>query len=357
MKLKQLLETKIKNKIAHLINVDQSYDIFLFSSCRSSIYSFFDLLNYSREMTKILLPDYVCNVVEKSIVLAGFKNILYYEINDNLLPNKSDLFSKIDLYNPEIVVFAPIFGSYGEEYYNIIKLVSESQNHPLILLDFAQDIDIPLPSFVDAAVTSFNKKSINGFFGGALIVKKNLPLKNPVKVKKISIYDEWIYLRHFLLDFLLKRISRILSILFINEKSIQVVEFEKNFEYSYCKTPPYLITNDEITFISSIVALFELSKIKKYQEIRKKNYSIIKKYINGIKGVKVIETERMFHSPYVPIYVEDQKDFLILLSLIDCKKVRWKNPYAKNSNPHDSFKVYLYAIILGYKEWNCLEDS
>jgi dTDP-4-amino-4,6-dideoxygalactose transaminase len=341
MKLKQTLEKKVKTMLKTLTGVDENYEMYLFTSARSALFSFFLDIDYTKESTKILIPDYVCNVVERSIRQAGYNNIIFYKIDDNLLPFETDLYNKIIDHKPDIVVLAPIFGSYGERYYNLMKKIHEF--HPMIILDFAQELETTIPPFVSAAITSFNKKSINGFFGGVLIINKEQIRNYQINLEKLSLNEEFFFLKLF----------------FSTEVFFPLPLFQKNefseknyqkFDYSFCRHVPYRITNKEISIISLVIALWEIKKIKKYMKIREKNFTLIKKWLTSQKDVTVIETDHIIHSPYIPIKVGNPETISSLYPWLAGKNLKLKFPYGKDSNPDDSEKRNLFAIESGFKE-------
>lgn len=343
MSLKQRIEKKVKASIKTLTGMNEDYEVYLLTSARSSLFSLFQALNYNREGTKILIPDYVCNIVEKSIRLAGFKNIIFYKIDDNLLPDETDLNYKIKSLKPDIVVFAPIFGSYGKTYYNLIKKTHEY--HPLIILDFAQDLEITIPPFVSVAITSFNKKSINGFFGGVFIINKKQLINLQINLKKLSPLEELYFFKLFFTN-------KILSIYTLFQKNEFIGDNYQKFDYSFCREEPYRITNKEISFISLMIALKEIKKIHRYKKIRKKNYAIIKKWLISQNDIILIETDHISQSPYIPIKVENPKTIFLLYRWLVGKNMKLKLPYGKNSNPDESEKKNLFAIECGFEEIN-----
>lgn len=339
MLFKKQIEKKIKKIIKTLTGINDNFEVFLLITARSSLFSFFQSLNNDQERTIILIPDYVCNIVEKSIRNAGYKNIIFYKIDDNLLPNEEDLENKIKQFFPDIVVFAPIFGSYGETYYQLMKKTHEYG--PMIILDFAQDFEITIPAFVSVAVTSFNQKSINGFFGGVLIINTKL-LKNYQKnFKKLSIREEYNYLKIYVSRKILSLFKK-----FMKNKHRPIRN--KIFDYSFCQEGPYRFTQNEISFISLIVALIEIKKIKKYYKIREKNYEIIKKWLDSHNGIILIETNHINHSPYIPIKVENPETISQLYEWLVDKRMKLKLPYGKDSNINKSEKESLFAIETGF---------
>ena len=80
--LKRLLERKLIGKIRRIIGIDYGYKIFLLSSGRSALYTFFSSYDYPKRQITLLLPNYLCNVVEKSASMAGIQNIVFYNIDE-----------------------------------------------------------------------------------------------------------------------------------------------------------------------------------------------------------------------------------------------------------------------------------
>ena len=344
MTFNQFLLKKIKDSIVEITHIDNSYEILFYTNGRSAIYTFFNALEKFQRRNIILLPDYVCNVVEKSIRLAGCRNIIFYKITHTLLPDEEDLFLKINEFQPDVIVFAPIFGSYGEKYIKIMKKVSTSKKKPVIVLDFAQDLNIKLPSFIDVSITSFNKKSINGFMGGVLIAKKNILSKYTVKMVPLNVIEESIFCLLFL--------KSVLSLAY-HKMSVSFKEpLVQKYDYSECKNMPFLISNKEISIISSVIAIFELKKLTKYEKIRKNNLFSINEILSTIHGIQLIQTERLEFSPYIPFYIENNEAKPEIINLIYKTKIRIKFPYSKEMDPDESMKNDLYVLENGFKKIN-----
>jgi hypothetical protein len=343
MIFKHGFERRVKKLIRNLTGINENFEIFLVTSGRSSFFSFFEGLDSNREKTKILIPDYVCNVVERSIRQAGFSTLIPYKINDNLLPDETDLARAIECHKPDIVVFAPIFGSYGESYYNLMKKTSECG--AILILDFAQDLEITIPSFVSVAITSFNRKSINGFFGGVLIINKMQISNYSLKLKGMSFSDEALFFKLFFLQGLdfLKSSFR---------KNEHITGNTQKFDYSFCKEDPYTISDKEISFISLIVAFFEMRKVRLYRQIREKNYRVISKWLGMQKGVFIVETDHVAYSPYIPIRVEKPEIVDSLSQDLRSRNLTLKFPYGKETAPDTSQKKNLFAIESGFHTIN-----
>ena len=93
-----------------------------------------------------------------------------------------------------------------------------------------------------------------------------------------------------------------------------------------------------------------MKKIPKYQKIREKNYTIIKKWIASQKDVSIVETNQISHSPYIPIIIENPETISLLHRILAEKNIKLKMPYGKDSNPNESEKRNLFAIESGFKD-------
>ncbi|HOS82953.1 MAG TPA: hypothetical protein PK445_09540 [Methanolinea sp.] len=337
--LREKFEKIIKNKILNILYLNDEYDIYLVSSARSAIFCFFNSIKNKKSV--VLIPNYVCNVIYKAIEETGVSQIVLYDVTDNLLPNLQDLKNKNDIFRPDIILFAPIFGAYSKEFINIMKITSEFSNRPKIFLDFAQDFDAPIPKFVDIGVSTFNKKTINGFFGGILIIKKKDYSISTINLEHNSIKDELQYLKLLISMF----ISSI-----IDKRNKNNFSFNDNYDYSYCKYFPYTINNFSISIVSILYNLLALSKFYSHRKIRTKNFYYINQALNNIEDMKIIIHERTKFSPFIPIIIKNKKALKKLKIFADKNKILIKNPYSKPNNKDESFKNYLFALENPFKK-------
>jgi hypothetical protein len=139
------------------------------------------LLLIAREMrssasgTTAAIPDYVCNIVPKALVEAGWR-ILEYSTDDHLEPDESDIDHLIEDEDVGLLVTASVFGSSALLDYLSRNDVREKilGNNVSCIVDLCQIIALrdKLPDGYGhrmAAILSFNDKSTPGLMGGGVL--------------------------------------------------------------------------------------------------------------------------------------------------------------------------------------------
>jgi len=332
--IKRLLERVLEKQIKEVIGVGDEYKIMFFSSARGAIYSYFKSMGDGTDSVKTLVPDYVCNIMTKAIKSARRGTLQTYELNENLAPNGSDLHAKSNLFKPDVVVFAPIFGAYGDEYNHLIETTLHSDNRPVVFLDAAQMIDL-VPAGLDGIALSFNQKIINGFYGGALVFNKESMSELRFSFKPLTISKE--------IEFLTKYVEKRLRLR--PQRFVKASEMtDKGYQYSACSQFPFKPTVDEISMVSLIVAILEMLRIGNYRRNRRSNHQLLRKRLSSVPGLKIVDTEHIELSHFVPILVKDPEALKKAATILDKMGLRLKRPYALDDDPLSSVRRYLYAV-------------
>jgi hypothetical protein len=121
------------------------------------------------------IPDYICNVVPKALILAGWQ-IEEYSTNEFLEPNEADIDRLIEDEKIGLIVTASVFGSSALLDYLSRNDVCERilRSEVFCIVDLCQVISLRarLPDGYGhrmAAVLSFNDKSTPGLMGGGVL--------------------------------------------------------------------------------------------------------------------------------------------------------------------------------------------
>ncbi|MEM3730885.1 MAG: hypothetical protein QW667_01695 [Candidatus Bathyarchaeia archaeon] len=312
----------------------ENFDAILVDSGRSALYNFLIYaknMNQVKSACEVLIPNYICNVVDKAVVKSNLIPVRY-ETDEFFRPVIKDVIAKVSD-KTLAVIFAPIFGSYDNVFIRTTNLVKKRKEEVLIIFDNAQCIDLKPPSKTDAVILSFNNKDIWGVMGGALLLKrKKFNLR--VDPEKLSFYQELLYLFEFF-----KRICKIMR-----KESLSLISKLNtwHFEHSTCSRFPYTLNKNAISKISLIFALHGLNELEKYKERRKENYEAFKKWCRTFKNVKIIETKNVSTSPFIPLIVIGNVQET--LSTFSNFRVQVKMPYAVDENPNLSLKKNIIAI-------------
>lgn len=157
---------------------------YVFQPCfsgRSALFSLAVHLRPRNVKPVVLVPDYVCNIVPKAFILAGYE-IVTYRTDKYLEPSWEDLVALLHQTNAHVLVGASVFGSSGLlcELENPRKLAFLRSRGVHVVLDLAQDVRLRtrLPllghDFVHA-ILSFNDKSFPGAMGGGILSAHDVP--------------------------------------------------------------------------------------------------------------------------------------------------------------------------------------
>jgi hypothetical protein len=312
----------------------EDFDVILVDSGRSALYDFLIYVKNMEENKKrceVLIPNYICNVVDKAVIRSHFIPIRY-ETDEFFRPIVKDVVAKISD-KTLAVIFAPIFGSYDDTFIQTADLVKKRSAKVFIVFDNAQCIDLKPPPNTDAVILSFNNKDVWGVMGGALLLKRKR-FSSKFSPENLSFYEEL----HYLFEFF-KRTYKIL----LKNSSSQLLKLNTfHFEYSTCSRFPYTLNKKAISKISLTFALYGLNELRNYRERRIKNYEAFKKWCKNYKNVRIIETKNVSTSPFIPIIVNENVQET--LSTFSNFHVQVKMPYAVDGNPKASFKENVLAI-------------
>lgn len=301
---KKILKSMIISKLC----IDSSLETKFFLSGRSAIKSIGDHL-YKTKKNHILIPDYLCNVVQSSLE-ASKCQCSFYPLDENIEPNIDTLKKNIKSGQYSAIIIAPIFGSQcGLSWWSsseAIKLVTTY--HITLIFDFCQDILLDkkfnmLKYYPNSYIIySFNDKSIPGIMGG-LVIGKNLYKLNQEKIsiKKLVLL-------------------RLLGVLKLKNYYIyNPIKTDNKFDYSYCKKFPYLNESLPISNYQLVVTLIGLFYLKRYTKNKKILRTLVK---------------------YKKLPESDTSSYIISTS--NSLNLKRKNSYAIHHNPKKSIRPDLH---------------
>lgn len=327
---KTLLLGMVKSKLRTIYG---DFDVTLVSSGRSALYAFFiHIKNFKelRDKNEVLIPNYICNVVDKAVIHSGLVPIRY-DTDEYFRPVVKDLRVKIST-KTLAVVFAPIFGSFDEVFVQATGLVKSSSD-AFIVYDNAQCVDCKPPPDTDAVILSFNDKDIWGVMGGALLIKRKR-FNSKFEPEKLSLFEEFRYLLEFF-----KKMSKILK----KESPSVISRLNRwHFEHSTCSRFPYTLNKKAISKISLTFVSLGLNELESYKNKRKENYDAFKNWCKRLKNIKIIETKNVSTSPFIPLLVVGNVQEV--LSTFSNFRVQIKLPYAINGDPKSSVRSNVIAM-------------
>lgn len=235
---------KLENLLSEMINPKANVD--LFKSARSALYALFLQLK-NNGFQEILIPYRLCNIVDIAAENAKLKIITYKNNTDfELLLNKKNYTQKkkpallVATYFDRSIIKKDIVSSY------LNKFGDES---PVIFDESQSVFDYSVYDFYSKLsnkflILSFNDKFIPGIMGGALLSEDSINIQQI----KLSLKQEFLY---FL--YLVKNIINF---------SISNINMDYKGEFSLGKGLRYNTVNNSISFISSLVALNFLYRVK-----------------------------------------------------------------------------------------------
>lgn len=328
---KSLLLGTVESKLQ---TIYEDFDVILVDSGRSALY---DFLSYVRKLKEfknkdeVLIPDYICNVVDKAVIQSNLVP-MKYRTDEYFRPVVKDACAKISA-KTLAVIFAPIFGSYNDDVFTQATELVKSSSEVFIIYDNAQCIDHKPPLDTDAVILSFNNKDIWGVMGGALLLKRDR-FNSRLDTEELSFYDELRYLLEFF-----KKVYKILR----KEPPSLLSKLNRwHLEHSMCSRFPYMLNKNAISKISLIFTVLGLNELESYKMRRKENYDAFRSWCRRLKDVKIIETKNVSTSPFIPIKVVG--DVQGVLSTFSNLHVQIKLPYAVDGDPLSSVKKDVIAI-------------
>jgi hypothetical protein len=267
---------------------------------------------------RVLLPEYVCNVVYEAFHKAGYE-ILLFKLSSELEPDQHELEDLMETYQGQCVIcLAPIMGAEGGLSWATSKKVCDIRKKysVTLFLDLCQSfMQVELYKSKDlndfAVISSFNNKSFPGLMGSAVWTDINDASHRPANL------DERLLLLRLLiykfLGFLLMCFRKFFS------QSLPANISSEKFEYSYCQKFPYDFEHSGASKMQIAIGAAGILFLPLYLNRKRRDLELSSDH--------VIKTPYYFWSPYV--LVRDQ---------FNSSYRKLKNPYALDRNPNKSLR-------------------
>ncbi len=271
-----------------------------------------------------IVPEYICNVVHRALVEAGF-TLVEYECDDDFEPNIEKIIGLGMRYPDSVLCIAPLFGADGGETWiaSDVGRRWRQENRIFLMFDICQDFSrFIMSSLVDekffAIISSFNNKSFPGLMGAAVVSDiKDHDYKKATAREIIDLFKLLIInLRKMILPFRKKK-------KIINNQA-------EKFDYSYCMHFPYDFHHSAAAKIQLAIGFAGRLMLPIYME-NKKNY-IENKWLSP----------RLRPHYFTSAIVELDKSYTRLVL---------KSPYAIYKSPSNSLKPNLKTVFFrGYDD-------
>jgi hypothetical protein len=264
-----LLHLLPRSWLLKILSDKLSYGSYRYSPCfsgRVTIYKLAVELQRKYQCRVALLPDYVCNVVYKALVDAGYECISYS--TDSLLEaKKNEIIRLVEEHKGSVLIGASVYGSSGLlrllQDKSFIRILKSNEVHTIV--DIAQDITLRyhLPESAQNyihGVVSFNNKSFPGILGGG-VLSSVFQFKPTLQLSMSQLF--WLYKRAFFYYYhvYLHRLNR---------SSIS----KQRLDYSYCNTFPWFIIGCDFA-LPKISIIFALLGIMFEKKILQSKYKFI----------------------------------------------------------------------------------
>lgn len=318
--------------LAHLLSRGRYHFVPAFSG-RVALFTLASQLRKVSNSSVALLPDYLCNVVERAFAMAGWE-IVKYRTNELLEPDWHELLDAIEHQKVGVLVGASVFGSSGLLNFLSDLLMQEElrKRGVIVVVDLAQDIclidKLPLDcaDFVHAVV-SFNDKSFPGAMGGGILSEweqiRSLSLDSPPRAEAERLYF-WFAAK--LLDSLRRMLLVWLKGLGKFSSNIERAPISR-YDYSFCRDYPFRIEYRKPIKLQLIMAIIGIYSLPYLRQKKKKFLSLN------------LHTPTQFAESAAYLIIDKTKTFEALVQGTTRSR-KLKPPYAIEGNPNSSLRPH-----------------
>lgn len=192
-----------RNKLAQHWTNYHRYVEFLFSGRTALLFTLKHNPNQKNKI--ILIPDYICNVVNIACEKANYR-FIEYALNKQLSPSKEKIIELIKKHKPDALIIASIYGSsfLENELINDTELRDTiRQSKTLLIYDLCQDANLinlttPSQDLPYVAIGSFNDKIIPGIMGAVICSNIEWPRPiNKINSKEFLYLLKWAFQKQF----------------------------------------------------------------------------------------------------------------------------------------------------------------
>ncbi len=216
-----------------------------------------------------LVPRYICNVVPMAVKEGGLE-VIFYDTDNNFMPDQEQLSSLLEGYNIALLVICPLYGSDGGVSFlnekSFIKYLNISMT--TVLVDTCQNIEY-MKELVSCKkwsyertvyVCSFNNKNIPGVMGGGILSRHSDIYNYETDGQTYPPFKIFIY---GLYKYILIPLKTIL--LGTRKKNLHS-STKVNFEFTVAKNFPYQLIDFQLSKLQIAFALLGIKKLPSYKK-------------------------------------------------------------------------------------------
>lgn len=325
------LETEVSRAILGGFCLGPS-ELRLFKSGRSALSAICEALSRELPGCKVLVPDYICNVVPRAVTRAGLKAGTY-RTTERFELDERDLEAKLADATVGAVVLASLFGADNTSAARV-EWIRQVRPDVFIVLDDCQNLVLNRPVPADprtVVVFSFNGKTIQGAMGGGVVFDgAALNLQAPPRDRRRELRLEVAVWMVFLKQCWERWAGRLQQLRGCRQWKAPSVEYSHAVGRIH-----YDMEVQRIAKLSLVRALLELRRAPLTEARRKEQFAALRGFLDRTGAGELVETAYPERAPFVPVKLRDS-------SLLT--RLPWKGPYAVEGDPTRSARPGLVCF-------------
>jgi hypothetical protein len=306
--------------------------VLFFKSGRSALSALFEALAEEYPGRRVLVPDYICNVVPRAVTRAGL-GLLAYRTSDRFEADLGDLQVRLEDASVAALVLASLFGS-DNTCPAMLRRVREVRPDLLVVLDDCQNLLLNravLPDARTAVVFSFNMKTIAGAMGGGVCLGEDgFDLQHPeaqwLPGFRLECAVAMVFLRQVCRR-VWRGIQGRLGRRLYDPPGLEYSEAAGRIHYDMLPQP--------IAKLSLVRAIIGMRAAARTESMRKRNFEELRSFLQRTGAGEIVPTPCPASAPFVPVR---------LVKPAFLTRVPWKGPYALEGDPHRTLRPELLCF-------------
>jgi len=338
---KKMVLARLQHLLSNRIYSAKCSQILFYKSGRSALCALLIALRKGQNRKIVFVPDYICNVVPKACVDAGF-DLQSYPTDDHLVPIWTSLDKLLCNDTDSVLLICSLMGATPIVSAEKRQLV-ERHSDLFVIADECQNLVEQSPvkaNLREAIVFSFNDKTSPGLMGGGIVWATDsdlIPEFQPASF--INTIKRSIYFTGALTKRIIRETRHIVK-LALNRPVMYAMP--ESYEYSICQSAHYNTQPESIHRISAAYALLNLRLMKHVTRVRKENCKMLSSV--AVYGVANVEVNNSCHAEAPPFML-----FSEVSNNVGYYPAPVKAPYAKFNMPEACVKKqYAFKLNIPY---------